>query len=54
MGDIWGGNVDSVNKLPLFLCIVVFIVTFVITRIIIRMLRYSTTVSGKPDPWASE
>lgn len=39
MGDIWDGNVNSANKLPLLLCIIAFILTFVITRIIVRMIR---------------
>jgi hypothetical protein len=39
MGDIWSGNVDDANKLPLLLCVIAFILTFVITRIIVRMIR---------------
>jgi hypothetical protein len=39
MGDLWSGNVDDANKLPLLLCAVAFILTFVITRIIVRMIR---------------
>lgn len=39
MGDIWSGNVDDANKLPLLLCIIAFMATFVITRIIVRMIR---------------
>lgn len=39
MGDLWSGNVDDANKLPLLLCILAFIATFLITRIIVRMIR---------------
>ena len=39
MGDLWSGNVDDANKLPLLLCIIAFILTFLVTRIIVRMIR---------------
>ena len=39
MGDIWTGNVDDANKLPLLLCAIAFILTFVVTRIIVRLIR---------------
>lgn len=39
MGDLWSGNVDDANKMPLLLCMVAFIITFLVTRMIVRMIR---------------
>lgn len=39
MGDLWSGNVNDANKMPLLLCIIAFIVTFLLTRMIVRMIR---------------